>query len=85
LAQRQSTIGNIEDWNLVVDSKYEVATSDQALCGSIVAEFKDAVIVLNFGLYQTNKFLVPKSEVDGFDGTHVRLKIPQANLFSFCY
>jgi hypothetical protein len=55
------------------------------LCGRVVAEFKDAIIVLNFGRYQTNKFLVPKSKVDGFDGTRVHLKIPETNLFLFCY
>lgn len=85
LAQNPSVVDNIGDWGLVVDSKHEATTSDQALCGRVVAEFKDAIIVLEFGRYQTNKFLVPKSEVEGFDGVHVRLKIPQMNLLSFCY
>lgn len=50
-----------------------------------MAEFKDAIIVLNFGQYQINKFLVPKSNVVGFDETRVHLRIPQTNLFSFGY
>ncbi|HZD35532.1 MAG TPA: hypothetical protein VE130_10035 [Nitrososphaeraceae archaeon] len=85
LAQRPSVVDNIGDWRLIVDSRREATTSDQALCGRVVAEFRDAIIVLKFGRYQTNKFLVPKSEVEGFDGAHVRLKIPQMSLLSFCY
>jgi hypothetical protein len=85
LAQRPSVVDNIEDWTLIIDSKREATTSDEVLCGRVVAEFRDAIIVLKFDRYQTNKFLVPKSEVDGFDGAHVRLKIHQMNLFSFCY
>lgn len=83
--QGSSAFYSIDDWSLIIDSRREATTSDQALCGSVVAEFKDAIIVLNFGRYQTNKFLVPKSKVDGFDGTFVHLRIPQTNLFSFCY
>jgi len=85
LAQRSSVFGNIDDWSLIVDSRREATTSDQALCGRVVAEFKDAIIVLNFGRYQTDKFLVPKSKVDGFDGTRVHLKIPETKLVLFCY
>jgi hypothetical protein len=85
LAQRSSVFNNIDDWSLIIDSRREATTSDQALCGRVVAEFKDAIIVLNFGRYQANKFLVPKSEVDGFDGTRVHLKIPQTNLLLLCY
>jgi hypothetical protein len=84
LAQRSSVFDSIDDWSLIIHSRREATTSDQALCGRVVAEFKDAIIVLNFGRYQTNKFLVPK-QVDGFDGSSVHLKIPQTNLFSFCY
>jgi hypothetical protein len=85
LTQRSSVFDNIDDWSLIVNSRREATTSDQALCGRVVAEFKDAIIVLNFGQYHTNKFLVPKSKVDGFDGTRVHLNIPQTNLFLFCY
>ncbi len=85
MAQRSSVFDSIDDWSLIINSRREASTSDQALCGRVVAEFKDAIVVLNFGRYQTNKFLVPKSKVDGFDGTLVHLKIPQMNLISFCY
>lgn len=85
LAQRASVFDNIDDWGLIIDSRREAATSDQTLCGLVVAEFKDAIVVLNFGRYRINKFLVPKSKVDGFDGTLVHLKISQTNLFLFCY
>jgi hypothetical protein len=68
---------------IIIDSMREATTSDQELCGSVVAEYKDAITVLKFGQYLTDKFLVPKSKVDGFDGTFVHLRIPQTNLFSF--
>jgi hypothetical protein len=55
------------------------------LCGLAVAEFKDAIVVSNVGRYQINNFLVPKSKVNGFDGTLVHLKISQKNLFLFCF
>ena len=85
MAQRSSIFDSIDDWSPIVDSRREATTSDQALCGRVVAEYKDAIIVLNFGRYQTDKFLVPKSKVDGFDGTRVHLKISETNLFLFCY
>jgi hypothetical protein len=76
---------NIDDWGLTIASQREAATSDQMLCGLAVAEFKDAIVVLNVGRYQINNFLVPKSKVDGFDGTLGHLKISQTNLFLFCF
>jgi hypothetical protein len=85
VAQRASVFDNIDDWGLIIDSRREAATSDHTLCGLVVAEFKDAIVVLNFGRYQINKFLVPKSKVDGFDGSLVHLKISQTNLFLFCF
>ena len=85
MTQWSSVLDNIDDWSLIINSRREATTSDQELCGRVVGEFKDAIIVLNFGRYQTNKFLVPKSKVDGFDGTRVHLKIPQMSLILFCY
>lgn len=67
--QGSSAFYSINNWSLIIDSRREATTSDQELWGSVVAEYKDAIIVLKFGQYQTNKFLVPKSKVDGFDGT----------------
>lgn len=76
---------NIDDWGLTIDSRREAATSDQMLCGLAVAEFKDAIVVLNVVRYQINNFLVPKSKVDGFDGTLVQFKISQTSPFLFCF
>ncbi|MGC1132676.1 MAG: hypothetical protein WA941_07630 [Nitrososphaeraceae archaeon] len=85
MAQRSSVFDNIDDWGLIIDSRREAATSDQMLCGLVVAEFKDAIVVLNFDQYRIHKFLIPKSKVDGFDGIRVHLKISQTSLFLFCY
>jgi hypothetical protein len=37
------------DWNEIAQAKKIVKTSDQTLCGNVVAEYKDNIIIIAHG------------------------------------
>ena len=70
------------DWNEIAQAKKIVKTSDQTLCGNVVAEYKDNIIIIAHGP-KLHEYMVPKSKVDRYDGFDVYLNIPYSLLSSF--
>jgi hypothetical protein len=70
------------DWNEIAQAKKIVKTSDQTLCGNVVAEYKDNIIIIAHGP-KLHEYMVPKSKVDRYDGSDVYLNIPYSLLSSF--
>jgi hypothetical protein len=70
------------DWNEIAQAKKIVKTSDRALCGNVVAEYKDNIIIIAHGP-KLHEYMVPKSKVDRYDGSDVYLNIPYSLLSSF--
>ena len=71
------------DWNEIAQAKKIVKTSDQTLCGNVVAEYKDNIIIIAHGP-KLHEYMVPKSKVDRYDGSDVvYLNIQYSLLSSF--
>jgi len=70
------------DWNEIAQAKKIVKTSDQTLCGNVVAEYKDNIIIIAHGP-KLHEYMVPKSKVDRYDGSDVYLNIPYSLLSYF--
>jgi hypothetical protein len=70
------------NWNEIAQAKKIVKTSDQTLCGNVVAEYKDNIIIIAHGP-KLHEYMVPKSKVDRYDGSDVYLNIPYSLLSSF--
>ncbi|HEY6669253.1 MAG TPA: hypothetical protein VI033_08885 [Candidatus Nitrosopolaris sp.] len=70
------------DWNEIAQAMKIVKTSDQTLCGNVVAEYKDNIIIIAHGP-KLHEYMVPKSKVDRYDGSDVYLNIPYSLLSSF--
>jgi hypothetical protein len=75
-------MSNTFDWNEIAQAKKIARTSDQTFCGNVVAEYRDNIIIIEFGA-KLRGYMVPKSRVDRYDGSHVYLNIPRSLLSSF--
>ena len=71
------------DWQEIVQAKKTVKTSDQTVCGNVVAEYQDNIIIIEFEAKKLNGYMIPKSRVDDYDGINVHLSIPSSLLSSF--
>jgi hypothetical protein len=72
----------ILDWNEITKSKKIVRTADNILCGNIIAEYNDSIIILE-GDYVSHEHMIPKSKVDNYDGRELHLNIPYSKLWMF--
>jgi len=71
------------DWNEIAQARKVVKTIDQALCGNVVAEYKDNIIIIAQGT-KLHEYMLPKSKVDRYDGSDVvYLNIQYSLLSSF--
>jgi hypothetical protein len=71
------------DWHEIVQAKRTVKTSDQTICGNVVAEYHDSIIIIEFEAKKFNGYMIPKSRVVHYDGRNVHLSIPGSLLSSF--
>ena len=69
-------------WNEITKSKKIVRTADNVLCGNIIAEYNDSIIILE-GDYVSHEHMIPKSKVDNYDGRELHLNIPYSKLWMF--
>jgi hypothetical protein len=72
----------ILDWNEIAKSKKIVRTADNVLCGYIIAEYNDNIIILE-GDYVSHEHMIPKSKVDSYNGKELHLDIPYSKLWMF--
>lgn len=73
---------NMVDWNEIAQAKKMAKTSDQTFCGNVIAEYRDNIIVIDFGA-KLHGYMIPKNRVEYYDGTDVYLNIPRSLLPSF--
>ena len=73
------------DWQEIIQAKRIAMTSDQTVCGNIIAEYKDSIIIIEFDQAKLNEYIIPKSRVDHYDGRNVRLSVSGNLLSSFCF
>ena len=73
------------EWAKIIQAKGIVKTSDQTVCGNVVAEYPDNIIIIKFDGTKLNEYVIPKSRVDHYDGRNVRLSISSNLLSSFCF
>ena len=73
------------EWPKIIQAKTIVKTSDQTVCGNVIAEYKDSIIIIEFDETKLNEYIIPKSRVDHYDGRNVRLSISGNLLSSFCF
>jgi hypothetical protein len=71
------------DWPKIIQAKRIVKTSDQMVCGNIVAEYRDNIIIIEFEGTKLNEYMIPKSRVDHYDERNVHLSISGSLLSSF--
>lgn len=70
------------DWHEITKSKKVVRTSDSTLCGCAIAEYRDCIVIIEHGA-RFREYIVPKSKVERYDGSHVYLNIPHSMLSAF--
>jgi hypothetical protein len=73
------------DWHEIIQAKGIAMTSDQTVCGNVIAEYRDNIIIIEFDETKLNEYMIPKSRVDHYDGRNVRLSISGNLLSSFCF
>jgi hypothetical protein len=73
------------DWHEIIQAKRTAMTSDQTVCGNVIAEYRDNIIIIEFDETKLNEYMIPKSNVDHYDGRNVRLSISGNVLSSFCF
>jgi hypothetical protein len=55
------------------------------VCGNVIAEYQDSIIIIEFNETKLNEYIIPKSKVDHYDGRSVRLSISCNLLPSFYF
>lgn len=73
---------NSVDWHQITRTKKMVRASDASLCGNVIAEYRDNIIILQHGA-NFRKYIIPKSKVERYDGRDVYLNIPRSMLSTF--
>jgi hypothetical protein len=68
------------DWNELIQSKKEVMTCDKQLCGNVMAEYKNNIIVIEGATIKSHEFIVPKSKIDHYDGNDLYLNITRDDM-----
>ena len=65
---------NQVDWNELLWSRKEVKSSDQYICGNVMAEYKDKIIIIEGDIIKSHEYIIPKSKVDYYDENDLYLK-----------
>jgi hypothetical protein len=79
-----TTDSPISDWNEVIKTRKAVRASDKIVCGTVIAEYKDNIIIVH-GEFVSHQHMIPKSKVDSCDGGELHLSIPYSMLSRFDY
>ena len=60
------------DWDDLAKSQKLVKTKDERLCGNLMAEYKDNIIIIE-GVIKSHEYMVPKSNVIHYNGNRSTL------------
>ncbi len=80
--QATETDSPIADWNEIIKTKKAVRASDKVVCGNVIAEYKDNIIIIH-GEFVSHQLMIPKSKVNSCDGKELHLNIPYSMLSRF--
>jgi hypothetical protein len=67
----------------IYSSKALAKTMEGMLCGNVVAEYNDNIVLIDFDSSNLREYLVPKSIIERFDGTYFYLTISHDVLKSY--
>ncbi|HEY7571681.1 MAG TPA: hypothetical protein VH796_09955 [Nitrososphaeraceae archaeon] len=73
----------VDDWSKIYSSKALAKTMEGMLCGNVVAEYNDNIVLIDFDSSNLQEYLVPKSIIERFDGTYFYLTISHNVLKSY--
>jgi hypothetical protein len=75
----------ISNWSTIYDSKVLAKTKEGILCGNVVDEYDDNIVVIDFGGSGSQEYLVPKSRVEGYDDKYLYLNIQREVMATYGY
>ena len=75
----------VDSWSKIYDSKALAKTKEGMLCGNVVAEYNDNIVLIDFATSNLQEYLVPKSIIERYDGEYLYLAIPHDVLTSYGY
>ena len=58
----------------------KVKSSDQCVCGNIMAEYKDKIIIIEGDTIKSHEYIIPKSKVDHYDENDLYLNISRHDM-----
>jgi hypothetical protein len=70
------------DFSQAIISKKGVITQDREVCGNIIGERDDSILVEK-GVMHDHIYVIPKSRIEGYDGSQIILNVSLSELKSF--
>ena len=68
------------DWNQLIQSRKEVKSSDHLVCGNVMAEHNDKIIIIEGDIIKSHEYIIPKSKVDHYDENELYLNISRYDM-----
>ena len=68
------------DWNELVKLKKSVMACDKYFCGNVMAQYHDNIIIIEGTTIKSHEYMVPKSNVDRYDGNDLYLNITRDDM-----
>ena len=68
------------NWNELIWSRKEVKSSDQYVCGNVMAEYKDKIIIIEGDTIKSHEYIIPKSKVEHYDENGLYLNISRHDM-----
>jgi hypothetical protein len=62
------------DWSEIISKRTPVRTKDNTTCGYVAGEYRDNLLVIA-GRVVAREYVIPKNEVENYDGRELSLKI----------
>jgi len=75
----------MDNWSEIYNSKALAKTNEGKLCGNVVAEYNDNIVLIDFAASNLQEYLVPKSIIERYDGKYLYLTISYNVLMSYGY
>ena len=57
-----------------------VQKGSQYICGNVMAEYKDKIIIIEGDTIKSHEYIIPKSKVDHYDENDLHLKISRHDM-----
>ena len=73
---------NQKDWNELIRSRKKVKSSDHYICGNVMAEYNDKIIIIEGDTIKSHEYIIPKSRVDHYDENDLYLNISRHDMTS---